>query len=54
MNSRLNDIDKFYTCAHELCHAIFHYKSNVLFLEKILFYQLINMKLRLIPLLLSY
>jgi len=34
INSRLSDIDKFFTCAHELGHAIFHYKSNVLFLEK--------------------
>lgn len=34
INSRLSDIDKFYTCAHELGYAIFHYKSNVLFLEK--------------------
>lgn len=34
ISSRLSDIDKFYTCAHELGHAIFHYKSNVLFLEK--------------------
>lgn len=34
INSRLSNVDKFFTCAHELGHAIFHYKSNVLFLEK--------------------
>ncbi len=34
INFRLSDMDKVFTCAHELGHAIFHYKSNVLFLEK--------------------
>lgn len=33
INSRLSDMDKIFTCAHELGHAIFHYNSNVLFLE---------------------
>lgn len=34
INSRLKENEQRITCAHELGHAIFHYKQNVLFLEK--------------------
>ena len=34
INSRLDYKSKSTTCSHELGHALFHYKLNILFLEK--------------------
>lgn len=38
INSRLDSRSQLLTCAHELGHAIFHYKLNVLFLERNTFF----------------
>lgn len=34
INSRLNEFTKYFTCSHELGHAILHSKLNILFLER--------------------
>lgn len=38
INYRLDEQTQLMTCAHELCHALFHYKLNVLFLERNTFF----------------